>query len=57
MNIDKYIRRKLLKVGVNLKQTFGDDVVVDFEEEQEHLSQTTDKIADITFKLEVVLKR
>ena len=57
MNIDKYIRGELLSAGKNLKETLGNDVVVDFEEEQEHVSRTTDTIPDITFKLEVVLKR
>lgn len=57
MNKEEIIRNMLLKTAKNLKEMLANDIEVKFEEEKERLSRTTDKIADIHFKLEVVLKQ
>ena len=57
MTEEEIIRHILFSAGGAIKELYGSEVAIDLEEEQEHLSQTTDKISDVKFKLEVVLKR
>lgn len=51
------IRFVLLNAGRDIKEIFGNRAEINFEEERDHFLQTTDKIADTNFKLEIVLKQ
>lgn len=57
MNEERIIKHILFGAGKDIKEIFGNEVEINIEEEKEHLSQTTDKIPDIKFKLGVILKR
>ena len=56
-NEKEIIRFIMLDAGRDIKKIFGNRAEINFEEEQEHLLQTTDKIADTNFKLEIILKQ
>ena len=54
---EEVIRFIMLNAGRDIKEILGNRAEINFEEEQEHLLGTTDKIADTNFKLDVVLKQ
>ena len=54
---EEVIRFIMLNAGRDTKEIFGNRAEINFEEEQEQLLQTTDKMADTNFKLEIVLKQ
>ena len=54
---EEVIRFIMLNAGRDIKEILGNRAEINFEEEQEYLLGTTDKIADTNFKLDVVLKQ